>query len=64
MPLVHWNVIYDPTNDQIQVYENNRVRIFTRQQKSQHFVYRYGKNENTFPEMQRLLLDTGRIATL
>jgi hypothetical protein len=23
---VHWNVIYDPTNDQIQVYENNRVR--------------------------------------
>jgi hypothetical protein len=49
MPPVYWNVIYDPTNDQIQVYQNNSIRIFTRQWKSQCFVYRYGKNENTFP---------------
>ncbi len=56
MPLVHWNVIYNPTNNQIQVYENNRVRIFTRQRKSQRFVYHYGKNENTFPRNAKIAI--------
>jgi hypothetical protein len=56
MPPVHWNVIYDPMNDQIQVYENNHIRIFTRQQKSQRFVYRYGKNKNTFPRNAKIAI--------
>jgi hypothetical protein len=54
MPPVHWNVIYDPTNNQIQ--ENICVWIFTRQQKSQRFVYRYGKNENTFPQNAKIAI--------
>jgi hypothetical protein len=54
MPLVHWNVIYDPTNNQIQ--ENNCVWIFTWQRKSQCFVYRYGKNENTFPQNAKIAI--------
>jgi hypothetical protein len=56
MPPVHWNVFYDPTNNQIQVYESNRIRIFTRQQKSQRFVYRYGKNENTFLQNAKIAI--------
>ena len=56
MPPTYWNVIYDPTNDQIQVYENNRVRVYKRQRKSRRFVYRYGKHENTFPRNAKIAI--------
>jgi hypothetical protein len=45
----YWNVIYDPTMDQLQVYANNRVTIYRRQRHSRRFVYLQGKAEATFP---------------
>lgn len=53
---VYWNVIYDPTNDRIQVYENYRVRLYRRQRNSQRFVYLRGKAENTFPRGSMIAL--------
>jgi hypothetical protein len=45
----YWNVIYDPTMDQLQVYATNRVTIYRRQRHSRRFVYLQGKAEATFP---------------
>jgi hypothetical protein len=45
----YWNIIYDPTTDQLQVYANNRVRIYRRQRSSRRFTYLQGKANATFP---------------
>jgi hypothetical protein len=45
----YWNVIYDPTTDRLQVYANNRVRIYRRQRSSCRFTYLQGKADATFP---------------
>lgn len=45
----YWNVIYDPTMDQLHVYATNRVTIYRCQRHSCRFVYLQGKAEATFP---------------
>jgi hypothetical protein len=43
-----WNIVYDPSKDEVLVWTDNRVRIFRRRGRRQ-FVYLKGKNDNTFP---------------
>lgn len=52
----YWNIIYDPMTDQLQVYANNRVRIYRRQRSSRRFVYLQGKAEATFPRYSTIAI--------
>jgi len=58
-PLVfphHKNIVYDPANDQLQVYHKGRIRIYRRRRNSQQFVYSQGKSENTFPQQSMIAI--------
>jgi hypothetical protein len=43
-----WNIIYDPTKDEILTWNNTRIHIYRRRSRRQ-FVYLQRKHENTFP---------------
>jgi hypothetical protein len=43
-----WNIVYDPTNDNVLVWTNHRVRIY-RRRGCRLFAYQKSKSENTFP---------------
>ena len=45
-----WNVVYDPSRDQVLEWRSNRVRIYKRSKRGHRlFTYHKGKHENTFP---------------
>jgi hypothetical protein len=43
-----WNIVYDPSEDKVLIWQENRVRIYGRRGRRQ-FVYLKGKHHNTFP---------------
>ena len=47
-----WNIVYDPSEDKVLIWQDNRVRIYSRRGRRQ-FVYLRGKHHNTFPRTSR-----------
>lgn len=54
--VIYWNVMFDPTTDQLQVYANGRVRLYRRQRKSHRFVYLRCKTDSTFSKDSKIVL--------